>query len=255
MNITAIYFSPTGGTKQYVQTIAERFDEKYAILDLSERDTRLREHTFSKDDLVVVGVPVYYGRVPQIEGSLLNHLHGEGTRAILVAVYGNRAFDDALLELSDLCAKQNFSPIAAFAGVAQHTFSDKIAAGRPNADDLLRAEQFAQSCKTVLGDDALSSPALPGNHTYRPYGSVPFAPKGDKSCTGCHTCVKSCPTGAIDTATPRKTDMQKCIRCFACIKACPVGARKVTSPVFRIAVKKLEDNLVKLNCQCESFLP
>lgn len=148
MDITAIYFSPTGGTKQYVQKIAGALGETYASLDLSDRETRLREHTFSKDDLVVIGVPVYYGRVVQIDNGLLKRLHGDGTRAILVAVYGNRAFDDALLELSDLCAKQDFVMAAAFTGIAQHTFSEKIATGRPNADDLLKAERFHRHART-----------------------------------------------------------------------------------------------------------
>ncbi|MEA5003497.1 MAG: 4Fe-4S binding protein [Christensenella sp.] len=255
MDITAIYFSPTGGTKQYVQKIAGALGETYASLDLSDRETRLREHTFSKDDLVVIGVPVYYGRVVQIDNGLLKRLHGDGTRAILVAVYGNRAFDDALLELSDLCAKQDFVTAAAFTGIAQHTFSEKIATGRPNADDLLEAERFAQACKDKLsaGGD-VRGPVLPGNHPYRPYGSVPFAPRGDNSCTSCGVCAKICPAGAIDPTELKKTDTKKCIRCFACIKVCPVGVRKVTSPVYRIAVKKLEDNLTKLDRQCESFL-
>lgn len=251
MKTTAVYFSPTGGTKKYVEEIAGKLDAGYAHVGLTDRETRLKEHFFTKDDLVVLGVPVYYGRIPQVDGGLLNHLHGDHTPAILVVSYGNRAFDDALLELSDVCAKQDFDTVAAFAGLAQHTFSEKIASGRPNADDLALARAFAAKLDPLPA----FRPALPGGHPYRPYGSVPFAPKGDKSCTGCGVCAKICPAGAIDAAAPRKTDTQKCIRCFACVKQCPARARKLSNPLFRVAAKKLEDNLTKADRQCEGFLP
>lgn len=251
MKITAAYFSPTGGTRKYVRQIAAGLNGEYAEIDLTNRDTRLKEHFFTGDDVVVLGVPVYYGRVPQIEGGLLNHLHGDHTPVVLVVSYGNRDFDDALLELSDLCAKQDFHTVAAFAGVAQHTFSSKIASGRPHAEDLALARSFA----TRLDPLPAASPALPGARPYRPYGSVPFAPKGNKSCTGCGICSKVCPTGAISSSAPRKTDTQKCIRCFACVKQCPAFARNFSNPLFRAAAKKLEDNLTKTDKQCKSFLP
>ena len=251
MKVTAVYFSPTGGPQKYVRQIAAELSGEYTEIDLTNRDTRLEEHFFTGDDLVVLGVPVYYGRVPQIEGGLLNRLHGDHTPVVLVLSYGNRAFDDALLELSDLCAKQDFYTAAAFTGIAQHTFSPKIAAGRPHAEDLALARGFAAQLDPL----PTSVPILPGTRPYRPYGSVPFAPKGDKSCAGCGVCSKICPAGAIDPSAPRKTDTAKCIRCFACIKQCPTLSRKLSNPLFRAAAKKLEDNLTKTDQQCESFLP
>lgn len=53
-------------------------------------EERRKVHMFGADDVVVLGVPVYYGRVPEVPG-LLDGLQGEETPAVLLAVYGNPA--------------------------------------------------------------------------------------------------------------------------------------------------------------------
>ena len=124
-NVTAIYFSPTGGTKSYVRAVARGIADDFREIDLTNRETRAKEHLFSPDEIAVIGVPVYYGRIPQLPDELLRGLTASHTPAVFVVVYGNREFDDALLELSDLCEKQGFYGAAACAFVAQHTFSRK----------------------------------------------------------------------------------------------------------------------------------
>ena len=129
---TALYFSPTGGTRTYVRAVAAAMPHMGGEVDLTRPEERRKVHMFGADDVVVLGVPVYYGRVPEVPG-LLDGLQGEETPAVLLAVYGNRLIDDALAELSDLCAARGFRPLAAGAFVAPHTFSAKVAMGRPNA--------------------------------------------------------------------------------------------------------------------------
>ena len=135
---TALYFSPTGGTRTYVRAVAAAMPHMGGEVDLTRPEERRKVHMFGADDVVVLGVPVYYGRVPEVPG-LLDGLQGEETPAVLLAVYGNRLIDDALAELSDLCAARGFRPLAAGAFVAPHTFSAKVAMGRPNAGDLAAA--------------------------------------------------------------------------------------------------------------------
>ncbi|MBC5649043.1 4Fe-4S binding protein [Christensenella tenuis] len=254
-NVTAIYFSPTGGTKQYVRAVARGLGKAYGEVDLTDKETRAQEHTFAPDDLVVIGVPVYYGRVPQLPDGLLRGLRGNHTPAVLVAVYGNREFDDALLELSGLCEKQGFYGAAAAAFVAQHTFSAKIAGGRPDADDLLIAEEFGRNIKALPAEKAGREIRLPGNRPYRSFQVAPFTPKGDKKCTACGACARACPAGAIAPETPRETDAKKCIRCLACVHVCPVHARRVGGPVYGMLVKKLEKELTKTEKEARLFLP
>lgn len=138
---TALYFSPTGGTRTYVRAVAAAMPHMGGEVDLTRPEERRKVHMFGADDVVVLGVPVYYGRVPEVPG-LLDGLQGEETPAVLLAVYGNRLIDDALAELSDLCAARGFRPLAAGAFVAPHTFSAKVAMGRPNAGDLAAAAEL-----------------------------------------------------------------------------------------------------------------
>ena len=86
---TAIWFSPTGGTRAYVKAVAAALPGPAAELDLTRPAVRREEHTFTAHDLVVIGVPVYYGRVPAVPG-MLDGLRGEDTPAVLLAVYGTR---------------------------------------------------------------------------------------------------------------------------------------------------------------------
>lgn len=154
---TALYFSPTGGTRTYVRAVAAAMPHMGGEVDLTRPEERRKVHMFGADDVVVLGVPVYYGRVPEVPG-LLDGLQGEETPAVLLAVYGNRLIDDALAELSDLCAARGFRPLAAGAFVAPHTFSAKVAMGRPNAGDLAAAAELGRPG----GGEAVGALVRPG---------------------------------------------------------------------------------------------
>lgn len=218
---TALYFSPTGGTRTYVRAVAAAMPHMGGEVDLTRPEERRKVHMFGADDVVVLGVPVYYGRVPEVPG-LLDGLQGEETPAVLLAVYGNRLIDDALAELSDLCAARGFRPLAAGAFVAPHTFSAKVAMGRPNAGDLAAAAELGRRAAEKLSGP-WCAPELPGNRPYRSFQRAPFYPVGDDTCTRCGCCVGACPVEAIHPAAPRATDGEKCIRCLACVRACPGG--------------------------------
>lgn len=156
---TALYFSPTGGTRTYVRAVAAAMPHMGGEVDLTRPEERRKVHMFGADDVVVLGVPVYYGRVPEVPG-LLDGLQGEETPAVLLAVYGNRLIDDALAELSDLCAARGFRPLAAGALVAPHTFSAKVAMGRPNAGDLAAAAELGRRAAEKLSGPVRWRPSI-----------------------------------------------------------------------------------------------
>lgn len=156
---TALYFSPTGGTRTYVRAVAAAMPHMGGEVDLTRPEERRKVHMFGADDVVVLGVPVYYGRVPEVPG-LLDGLQGEETPAVLLAVYGNRLIDDALAELSDLCAARGFRPLAAGAFVAPHTFSAKVAMGRPNAGDLAAAAELGRRAAEKLSGPVRWRPSI-----------------------------------------------------------------------------------------------
>ena len=127
----------------------------------------------------MIGAPVYYGRIPQVRGGLFGKLHGENTPALFVVSYGNRAFEDALLELSDYCARQGFFGVGAGAFIAPHTFSARIGEGRPDEKDRKAVACLAEKTKECLESGKTAALGLPGNRPYREFQTVPFAPKGD----------------------------------------------------------------------------
>ena len=108
---------------------------------LTAREERARDHVFGPEDLVILGAPVYAGRLPQLEGGIFERLRGDGTPAVFNVSYGNRAFEDALLEEQDICQAHGFHGIAAGAWIAPHTFSGRIGAGRPDGADLEKVRE------------------------------------------------------------------------------------------------------------------
>ncbi len=161
-------------------------------------------------------------------------MRGNETPAVVIAVYGNREYEDALLELRDIAVDAGFVPVAAAAFIGEHSFSsvaEPIAYGRPDTADLRTARAFGQSIRekldsleAVLPDVPLE---IPGKKPYREYqprsGISPVTIA--ESCGFCGTCVEVCPMGAISLTDRVMTNSDACILCCACVKNCSSGAR------------------------------
>jgi len=193
--------------------------------------------TFGADDVVIISMPVYSGRLPTLAVEQFKQIQGGGALAVVVVMYGNRAYDDALLELSDLCTAQGFNVIASSAFIGVHSFSTSkfpTAVGRPDASDLQKAAELgALVQKKIDSGEALTTPSVPGNHPYKdamtPEGAI--AESDPENCILCGLCETFCPAHAITlTDTEVQTDAEKCIWCAACVKVCTSHARKVTLP-------------------------
>lgn len=251
--VTAVVFSPTGGTKRYGAEIAKRLSATYKIIDLTTPEQRQQEYSFDREDLVIFGAPVYYGRLPQVEGDIFSCCRGNGTPAVFNITYGNGQYGDALLEEKNALEDRGFTGIAAGAWIAPHTFSDKIAANRPDRADMAALDDFAAAIKKTLEGVIPKALSVPGNRPYRDIVPLSFYPLGNDSCVDCRTCVKVCPTGAIDHTEPIKTDAAKCILCLACVKECPWDSRSVDDPGFAGVCQKLEANLLVTAKTPETF--
>jgi len=262
-NVKIICFSPTKSTKKILTTIASGIGSQTAdILDITLPSAAFFEKTAISADLALIGIPVYGGRVPLVAVKRLQQIKAEGIPAIVIVVYGNRGFDDALLELNNVVRGIGFKPIAAGAFIAEHSFSISeypIAKSRPDAEDLHKAKAFGQEIANQLKKDniplLLTSLALPGNFPYKERGkSAGFSPETDSAiCINCQKCVKACPTGAILASDTTVTDLDKCILCGACIKVCPQQARIAKHPAFKEISKKLSTNCQK-RLEPETFL-
>lgn len=235
--INLVYFSAAGTTKTVATVLAESLQREIIAYDLLRR---LPEHsiTFDPDVPIIFAMPVYAGRIPALCVNMLKQFQGKKTPAIAVVVYGNRDYDDALLELKDIVSENGFVVIAAAAVVAQHSVFPTVASGRPDQKDKQKIASFGQKCNLTLREfTGTEEITVKGNTPYREAGTVPLQPSGNAKCNACGACVKLCPTKAITAENPRKTDKTRCIACTACISACPQNARAFHGPLYAVASK------------------
>lgn len=231
-------FSPTGGTRRVAEILAEELGRDWQEMDLC-RETEAKQ--LQKEDLLLAAVPSYGGRVPAVAAGRLKNLTGNGATAILVCVYGNREWDDTLTELQDILEAQGFRCTAAVAAVAEHSIFRQFAAGRPDAADAAQLKAFARQIRSVREAGQL---ILPGSHgSYRDFGGTPFKPEGDERCTGCGICAANCPAGAIDPASPAKTNRDICISCMRCISLCSAGIRALDPGMMAASAEKMAPKL------------
>jgi flavodoxin len=112
-NTKLAYFSPTGTTRAAVQGIARGIDpQTIAHVDFTSPGARQRPLRTSDSELLVVGVPVYMGRVPDLLTKWMTAIEAHQTPTVCVVVYGNRAYENALLELKDIVTSRGCIPIA-----------------------------------------------------------------------------------------------------------------------------------------------
>lgn len=241
MKLYQIYFSPTGGTKRVTEILGSAWDCEKKEIDLFSNKEDGIENSFTPEDICIVAVPSFGGRVPSAALALLKNMKGGGSRTILTAVYGNRDYDDTLLELKETLDKAGFHCVAAVAAVAEHSIIHKFGAGRPDSEDKKELEDFAGKIKIHLEGNWIGKElSVPGNHPYREYNGVPMKPAADKNCTGCGLCVQQCPVGAIPPQDPASVEKDKCISCMHCIAICPNHARRNKKLLLFIASQKMK---------------
>jgi ferredoxin len=238
--VTLAYFSPTGTTKKVVESIAETIGAKdVKEIDLTSPDVMTRKFDEIKEGLVILGAPVYGGRIPAEAEERFKKLKGNGIPAVVAVVYGNREYEDALIELRDIAVEQGFKPIAGGAFIGEHSFSSDVtplAAGRPDGQDVDIArdlgEKLAAKMRDIESPDDIKELPVPGNKPLKERHKIGGDPPAtDKElCTMCMDCVEACPTGAVTVNEDVVTDAESCIRCCACVKVCPTGARSIDSP-------------------------
>ncbi len=239
--ISTLYFSATGTTEKVVSGITRKIAANGEGLPVQSINITLPKDRkesifFTEKDVVIIGVPVYAGRVPNVLLNYINSINVSGALAIAVVVYGNRNYDDALIELRDILESKGFKVIAAGAFIGEHSFSKVLAKNRPDEEDMAVISQFANEIYRKISKKEISKALTvkgikPYRSYYRPKNkegiSVDFrkvTPKTNHHCTDCKLCVHICPMGSIDLEDPSKLN-GICVKCGACIKKCPAQAK------------------------------
>ena len=236
--IMEVYFSPSKTTKKVVNTISESFTnqkETYDLLNFND------SKEFLNEDIAIVGMPVFAGRIPERGRERLAKIKGNDTPAIAVVNYGNAHVTDALLELVDLLKENGFNVIAAASTISHHSIFDGVGVGRPDSTDIAKINEFAEKCiEKIESSESLQS-EIPGNRPYAEYKKLPFAVDCDDAlCSFCYECVSICPEQAIPDDDPVDTDLDLCSRCTACISICPENARRFSGEAFEAKKPEFE---------------
>ena len=256
--VWAMYFSPTGGTetavKKTAETLAAKLGLPLELYDFTMAAVREKDAVFAEGDIVVCGTPVIAGRVPNVLLPYLNEkVKGNGAFAVPVVSYGNRNFDDALMELRNILEEDGFKTVAGGAFISEHSFSKTLAAGRPDAKDIAVMQEFGEKiAEKLMGGWEYEGPAyVKGNDPIHPYFKPQdrngnhidirkVKPKVNEDCCNCGICAEVCPMGSINPENTKEY-IGICIKCCACVKKCPSEARYYDDPGYLYHKEELEE--------------
>lgn len=241
-NIYVVHFSPAGNTRKAALLLAQALGS-----GVTEQDLTLPQNkgcTFGPEDVVIVAGPVYGGRLPEIMVHRMAALQGNGALAVTLAVYGNRAYEDALAELDDSVGKQGFRRLSSAALTAQHSIVTQLASGRPDQEDAEEIRRFANEIllkyeRILSGSEQPDGYPVPGNRPYKSWKPMQAVPEVTAACVRCGLCARRCPVEAIPAKEPSRTDPTKCFLCMRCVAICPEKARKLPEPVMAGLEQKL----------------
>ena len=270
-NIHLVYFSPSGSTEKIVRTIASAIEGIPVVPhNLLPYNSRKEIINFQKDDLVIFGM-ISAGMLFTKAEEIFNCLKGNETPFIGVISYGNAYYGVALTEMNERAEKSGFKVTALGAFISRHSMSPALAEGRPDSHDKEIMLDFGKRAyeKVLSGNLKLTNKPVTNWPKFDKYNFiVEFREKNkepycfpedcrDKEisdeCVKCGTCVRNCPTNAINIET-KSFDLKKCIGCWACINRCPKHAIKSSSEKVIEMMKDFTETFQTIRLEPDIYL-
>lgn len=239
-----MYLSPTGGVKKVVDILTD-IHQEYIDIDLMKE---VKLPSFQEHDLCLFAVPSYGGRVPSFVFEQLKDIDGHQAKVILVVVYGNRDYDDTLLELKNFVENHGFLCLGAISAIAQHSIFPEFASCRPDAYD----QQILKQMMNTILKTPIHHFEVPGHYPYKE-SKGGMKPYPNEKCISCMTCAKECPTHAINKDNPSLVDENLCMACMHCVSICPLHARHNDPKRIEQVRNRLKD-VCQVRKECELFL-
>ena len=241
MKVNVIMFSPAGGTAKTAEKLASALGTLTGAVDIAEPDVFYGGIKADPEAIAIVAMPCYGGRVPKIAAERFRQVDGSGAKTVLLCVYGNRAYEDTLVEMEDLAKERNFDVIAGIAAIAQHSIVNEFGAGRPDSSDAAKLQEFAQKILAKLESGDTKKPVLPGKRPYKKaMGRPGLVPHATRGCLYCGVCAKKCPVQAIDIDKIFGASRRKCISCMRCVANCSTDVRKLNPLELKIVEAKIK---------------
>jgi Pyruvate/2-oxoacid:ferredoxin oxidoreductase delta subunit len=251
-SVGILCFSPTNTTRRICDAVAVGMgSEKPKVLDATLPDTRAGiianpGTALNGIDHLIVGAPVYGGRLPVQAMQCLRSLGGTGKECTAVVVYGNRDYGVALHQMVEVLSKNAFAVAAAGLFIGEHSYSELIpvAVGRPDKSDLEKAADFGSkvlsSSRHLTVNDVPNHPDI---YSKFPDSRVLKASYDERLCAQCPKCAKVCPLGLISSDTGgfvSEAAKKECLGCMACVRSCKLKARATkASPVTKLFLTRI----------------
>ena len=242
-DVKAVYFSPTGNSKKCALAAAEAIGRNITEIDMTKIAAFDKEIEFGINDFVVFAAPVYGGRLFKEFAEKISKLKGNLAKCAVIVTYGNRDYDDALLEFKNLLIEQNFVPLGFAAIVGRHTYGT-IQVKRPDENDIELCHLLGKKVLEKIDSGVFDIPEVKGNIPYKNGGNGgSFYPSTNERCARCGACARLCPMDAISKDDYSVIDTEKCISCFRCIRRCLYGAKDMTTKDYREFAESFSERL------------
>jgi ferredoxin/flavodoxin len=237
-----LWYSQTGQTRRYATLIGCIL--KGNGLSADARDMQEFDKNLLPDyDLIVVGTPVFYYDTPSNISKWLSTIPSiKGTPVAAFVSFGGPEGNqhNASSHILKLMAGKGGVPVGrdAFRNIASYPTpswnNPKQISGQhlPNAatfdqvhrftagvmEKITRGETISVGYEVTLREGLSLLPLVWLNKKAISKHTVDAA-----KCIGCQTCVKKCPTKAINPSK-QTVDQEKCLACFGCLNNCPADA-------------------------------